>query len=653
VWTAPRVWGGLGGALLLALVVFLLLFQWNWLRGPLAHYLSGRLNRPVAITGNLEVHPWSWSPRATVNGLVIGEPAWVGPGPMARLPKLTVQVKLLPLLSGKVILPLVEADRPDVRLMRDAQGRANWMLHPGAKPKPLVLPAIDHLIIADGALRYDDAKHRLHFAGTVSSQEYLTGAGRGVFRLEGKGTLSGANFVALVTGGPLIHVDPSRPYAFDAHIQSAATRVWLDGQFARPFDFGRLSGRMRVSGPDFSQLYGLTGLAFPNTPPYDLAAGFGRDGSIYAFRRIVGRVGDSDLSGDLSVDNSSGRPFVTADLASRRLRLADLAAVVGGGPRHIAGHTVSPDERIMAARLVAEHRLLPDARLDTNRMRNMDARLVYRARSVDAGRLPVRALSLRLALDHGLLTIDPLMVNLPQGDLAGSIRLNARAKTPVTTIDLRLDNARLETMVKRVAGPPAIEGGLFARAKLTGAGDSVRAAAAHANGQVTVVVPHGEMRKAFAELLGINVADGVFLLVTRNHSDTPIRCGVADFRASDGVLTVQQMVLDTGPVLALGKGEVDLRDETLDLSLSGRPKKFRLAHIGAPILVKGSWESPKVGVDVAKAAPQAAIAVALGAFVAPLAAVLPFVGPGLAKNADCAALTSEAAQRGAPVSHRR
>jgi len=272
---------------------------------------------------------------------------------------------------------------------------------------------------------------------------------------------------------------------------------------------------------------------------------------------------------------------------------------------------------------------------------------------VDAGRLPVRALSLRLALDHGLLTIDPLMVNLPQGDLAGSIRLNARAKTPVTTIDLRLDNARLETMVKRVAGPPAIEGGLFARAKLTGAGDSVRAAAAHANGQVTVVVPHGEMRKAFAELLGINVADGVFLLVTRNHSDTPIRCGVADFRASDGVLTVQQMVLDTGPVLALGKGEVDLRDETLDLSLSGRPKKFRLAHIGAPILVKGSWESPKVGVDVAKAAPQAAIAVALGAFVAPLAAVLPFVGPGLAKNADCAALTSEAAQRGAPVSHRR
>jgi hypothetical protein len=35
--------------------------------------------------------------------------------------------------------------------------------------------------------------------------------------------------------------------------------------------------------------------------------------------------------------------------------------------------------------------------------------------------------------------------------------------------------------------------------------------------------------------------------------------------------------------------------------------------------------------------------------VSPLAAILPFVDPGLAKNADCAGLVSEAAQKGAPV----
>ncbi len=652
-WRRHRVAGGVGGAILLALIVFIALFQWNWLRGPLAHAISARLNRPVTITGNLEVHPWSWSPRATINGLVIGNPAWAGPAPMARLPRLTVQVKLLPLLKGQVRLPLVEADRPDVTLLRDASGRANWVWRPGQKPKPLKLPAINHLIIADGAVRFDDAQRRLHFTGVISSNESVIGAGRGVFRLEGKGTLNQARFVALVTGGPLINVDPSRAYPFEARIEAGATRVSARGRIDHPFDLAGVSGVMSVSGPDFSDLYHLTGLALPSTPPYALSAGFSRVNANYAFRRIHGRMGDSDLSGDLAIDDDTGRPFLTGGLASRRLNLPDLLAVTGGGARHVAGRTVSPSQKVMAARLAAEHRLLPDARLDVSRIRGMDARLAYRAASVAGAKLPIRALSFDLALDHGVLSIDPLSVNLPQGRLAGSIRLDARRATPVTGLDLRLTNARLETLVAARGGASPIEGGLYARVKLTGAGDSVRAAAAHANGQLTVIVPGGRVRTAFAELLGIDVTKGLFLLITKNKGETPIRCAVADFKATDGVLNAQSIVFDSDVVLAKGDGRIDLRDETLDLTLSGKPKKFRLVRIGAPITLRGTLEAPKVGVDVVKAAPQAAMAVALGAVVAPLAAVLPLLGPGLAKDADCGALTAQAAARGAPVARGR
>jgi hypothetical protein len=42
-------------------------------------------------------------------------------------------------------------------------------------------------------------------------------------------------------------------------------------------------------------------------------------------------------------------------------------------------------------------------------------------------------------------------------------------------------------------------------------------------------------------------------------------------------------------------------------------------------------------------------AVALGAFLSPVAAILPFVDVGLAKNADCAGLTAQAQAQGAPV----
>ena len=46
---------------------------------------------------------------------------------------------------------------------------------------------------------------------------------------------------------------------------------------------------------------------------------------------------------------------------------------------------------------------------------------------------------------------------------------------------------------------------------------------------------------------------------------------------------------------------------------------------------------------------QAGIGAALGAFAAPLAAILPFLAAGGNHDADCAALLTEARSTGAPV----
>lgn len=649
VFTPLRIWSGLFGLLVLTIVIFLMLFQWNWLRGPLARYMSARLERPVTITGDLKVHPWSWHPWASVSGVTIGNPPWAGKAPMASLPHFTAQIELKPLIfENRLVLPLVEADRPDVRLLRDSLGRENWLAHTG-KPRPLRLPAIRHLIISGGAVRYDDVKRRIHFTGTLSSSEEVMGAGRGVFHLEGRGTYRADPFTLTIRGGPLVNIDPNRPYDFNLRLTSRATKVAADGQFVHPFDFGRLRGNLHVSGPDLDELYALTGVSLPDTPPYDLAAGFGRDDERIAFRGLHGRVGDSDMAGSLSVNDETGRPFVTANLVSQRLKLADFEAVIGGGPRHTAGHTVSPKEKVMAAKLLAEHRLLPDARLDYPRLRATDARVTYRAVNVIEPKLPIRGLSLKLSLDHGLLLINPLAVRLSQGDLTGRIRLDGRRVPARSAIDLALANARLEGLVKRGSPSPPITGGLYARAQLAGPGDSVRAAAGNANGQLTVVIPSGQMRKAFAELMGIDVANGLYLILTKNKGPTPVRCAVANFTAVNGVLEAQSIVFDTGVVIASGSGDINLKNETVNLRFAGKPKKFRLLRVGAPITVKGTLEKPKLGVDIAKAAPQIAASVAIGAFLQPLAAILPFLGPGLAKDADCGRLTAQAQARGAPV----
>jgi uncharacterized protein involved in outer membrane biogenesis len=635
--------------LVLAIVVFLILFRWDWLRGPLARYLSGRLHRPVAITGHLDVHPWSWTPQASVTGLVIGEAPWAGKAPLATLPRITVQAKILPLIfGGRLILPLVEADRPSAVLTRDAAGRANWEVHPGVKAEPLKLPAITRLIIRDGAVRYEDVRRPLRFSGVISStEEAAAGADRGDFRMDGNGTLNGEAFTAAIHGGPLIRVDPTRPYAFTARMETASTRLRLTGQIDHPFDFGALSGVFSLQGPDLARLYAITGIALPNSPPYTLSAGFARRGGVYALRRMAGRVGGSDLEGAFTLDTRGGRPMVTADLASRRLRLADLTTLFGAAPRHMASGDIAPGLAAERARLTAQHRVLPDVPLDASRIRGMDAHATYRAAQIEAGRVPIDDLSLTADLDHGLLTVDPLSVSLSQGRLSGSVRIDARRATQVNAIDLRLTDAKLASIIpSKGSNPPPVEGGVWARARLTGTGASVRAAAAHADGAVTAVIPGGAMRATLANLLGIDLDRTAFLLITRNKADTPIRCAVADFQARDGVLTADRIEMDTGVVQVNGSGDVDLRDETVNLKLAGRPKKISLIRLNAPITLTGRLDHVTPGVDVVHAIPQAAGAVALGVFAAPLAALLPFVAPGLAKNADCQALVGQAQAQG-------
>jgi hypothetical protein len=639
--------------LIAAVAIFVALFQWNWLRGPIDSYASQRLHRQVAIHGDLSGHVWSWTPSLTARDVTVLQPAWAGKGQMATLPSLTLGLDLKALLGGKLVLSVVDAQRPTVALLRDSAGRNNWdFAAPGAAPTPLKLPPIRHFTIANGQLGLDDARRKLHFTGRISSNEQVSGYGRGRFSLTGQGTLNNTPFLAQILGGPLINVDPDKPYPFRSDIHAGATHLVAQGTIPRPFDLGVFQATGRVTGDDLANLYQLTGLATPNSPPYDISGHLSRNGATADITGIHGRLGSTDIAGRLTVTTKAGRRDIVGDLASQRLKLADLTPVIGGAPRGaIKGAVTSPQQKAVAAQLTAEHRVLPDARLDVTRIRQTDADVRYRAESVDAGPLPIRQLSLHARLDHGLLLVDPLALSLPQGAISGHVRLDARGPTPLSTIDLTLARAQVQELLpaRPGAGPAPLQGSLEARARLSGAGDSVRAAAASANGTVAVAIPQGQMRRLFAELLGVDVGRSLFLYLSHDQKPTPVRCAVAVFQARDGVLNAQRLVLDTDAVQGQGGGVIDLRNETLNLAINGKPKHFTLLHIAAPITLKGRLDDPKMGIDLGKAAPQLGAAAILGATLSPFAAILPFVNGGTAKDADCGALLTEAATHGAPV----
>jgi len=125
----------------------------------------------------------------------------------------------------------------------------------------------------------------------------------------------------------------------------------------------------------------------------------------------------------------------------------------------------------------------------------------------------------------------------------------------------------------------------------------------------------------------------------------PLRCGVAQFELTRGTAHAKDIVLDTENVLITGEGQIYLGPEKLDLTIQGEPKRPRLVRLRAPVEVKGMLLKPSFRLEPAHVLKQGTIAAALGALLTPLAAVVAFVDPGLAKDQNCAQLIAQAQQR--------
>jgi uncharacterized protein involved in outer membrane biogenesis len=638
------------------------------------HWIAGMLSRETRraayIDGDVKVRLFRLAPSVSIDGLRLQNASWADKEPMVSVRHFEATVRLSSLLRLKPVFPSVRIESPRIDLERDASDRANWdFSSPGAaKPqpagpsKPTRLPAIQQLVLTDGALTATDAIRKLRFNGRVSIASQAQNSKQTAMNVSGTGTLNGKPFELRITGGPLVQVDVDKPYRFDATVRAADIDLTAQTEIRRAFDFGSLTSTFHVSGKDLADLYYLTELALPNTPPYDVKGTLVRDGLKFHIQDLQGRLGRSDIDGKVTVDTDRKRPKLTAELNSKLLNMADLAAPLGtqataesksgtlaeaNGAKEAVNPRSKPEKRARPAVSAADRQsqetgyLLPDADLQIKRIRAMDAEVRFEAATIRTEKIPLTKVRFHLVLDNGRLTLSPLEFTMREGQFSGEVSLDARQSVPVTDIDMSLKNLNLAQFKPKGDESPPLEGEMLGRIHLQGRGSSLHKAASNADGDVTFVIPDGEMRAAFAELTGINLDKGLILLTKKDQS-TQIRCGVASFHAADGDLKANSLLIDTTHVLVTGEGHVNLKDEALNLSLRGQAKEMRLVRLRSPILIHGTLAHPEIGLKPGPLAGQAGAAVALGTLLTPVAAVLAFVDKRLAKDANCTAILAQA-----------
>jgi uncharacterized protein involved in outer membrane biogenesis len=624
------------GGVVVVFVLLVIFWSWDWLLPFVDAAASSRIGHKVTISrlhvrlGGTTVITATGISIANPDGFPANEPEF------GSIDQLIVAVDVGAYIQHQVLaLTSIEVDHP-VFNIRQVDGRTNYAL-PTSQSTGGNPPQLGDLIINNGTAsvimpaQKSDFNVTMHTAPAPADSTLFKG---GEIVVTADGTYTGAPVTGKFVGGALLSLrDKNAPYPVDLHVRNGSTSLSLQGTLLDPANFAGARLKLSLDGQNMADLYQLTGVPIPATPPYRLAGDVDYAGGSFRLTNIAGRVGSSDLEGSIIETPGSPRRQVTAVLASRQVDLTDLAGFLGATP----GKTSTPgqDSATQKAQAAAEARpnLLPKTPLNPPRLSVANIDLRYHGGHIINGDVPLDDVVVHLIIDNGRITLNPLNFAVGTGTIASQIDLKPEDGVLHATaqIDFRnLPLARLMAATHTFAG----DGTLGGAAYVTGTGNSVAEIMGHGNGGAKLFLQHGgDISALLVDLAGLQFGDAV-LSALGIPQKAPVNCIVSDFTLTNGQMDTKAFLVATTEANILGSGTVNLTDETLHLALRTEATHMSIGSLSTPINIGGTLKHPSVAPAAGPLAAKAGAAIALGVLFPPLA-LIPTIRLGLGDKNAC------------------
>jgi len=633
-------------------------YDWNRARPWLNQKISAAIDRPFAIRGDVALS-WrqqgsggkdrTWRdylplPNLVASDVHVGNPRGMqAPAEMASVGRFAFAIELLPLLRHRIVIPVLRFDQPAVLLQRDADGRNNWTFHREDKPSDWTLD-VRRVVFARGALRYIDALTRVDASAAIDTiDDPVYGIGWTLAGRWNTQAVRGSGKAGAVLGLQ----EQLTPYPLAASLNVGGTSIAVEGTLTKPAALAALDLRLKLSGPSMARLYGLTGVLLPETPPFAtegrLRGELGATASRWRYDQFTGRVGHSDIGGQLQFQTGAPRPVLSGAVQSQLLQMSDLGPLIGAD---------SQASKAARGAEVAQpgNKVLPVESFRTERWTAIDADVSFRAGQITRRQaLPIQHLDTRIHLKDGVLALQPLDFDIAGGRFHAGITLDGSGKVNPGAIVADLKAGLRGLQLKQlfpIEGMQATVGEVNADMVLRASGNSVASLLGASNGEFKGSIEQGSISKLLLEEMGLNIGS---VLLTRLAGDQQVKlnCMVADLPITKGLMQSRLFVADTADARIAVSGNIDLDKEKLDLTLQPDAKSMRVLSLRAPIYVRGSFKQPDLSLDKGRMALRAGSALAL-AVVAPVAAIVPLVSTAPGDTADCRALLAQMRTRPLP-----
>jgi len=541
------------------LVVLALTFNPNDYKPQITETLTKQLGRQVTLAGDISYGlSWQQGLNLTVNKIALANPAWASRPVMADIGQAKLGLSLQALLQKKVQITGLALSQADIQLETSPAGQNNWDFKPekggAAQPVPAdnKAPAktatsleIDQVTIADSqlAMRSRDGKTTVLTISTLT----LTNAGQRL-QVQFRGDYAGQAVALDLSGGDLQQVTITR---------------W-------PF---KATGR-----------YGQFDLQASGS--YEHAA------QQVVLNDYAVTAGGSTLRGALTIGFGGARPALRGKLAADTLDPKDFT------PKAVAAAEAT---QATAPQPAGEpQRLFSDQPLALDALKAADVKLDVTIGELTLPAASISQLQTKVDLTNGRLLLSPLTLLLAGSKVEGQFKLDASAQPAAFSTIMKAWQLDLgKFMPSFAAAALAIKADLDA--DLTGSGNSPRAMAGSLNGRLNMIVA-GDAQTSRAASNFVHDMLEAALPGTGGLVNTDVNCMAARFVATDGILRTNGLLIDTSQATLAGQGDINLRDERLNMLMNIRTKAVDVSRYAPSLRITGPLLKPSLSPDRASVA---------------------------------------------------
>ena len=591
-------------SILIACFAVLWSFDFNRLKPHLIQLVKQETGRTLEIRGRMDLR-LSLRPSLVMDEVVFQNAASGSSPEMIRIKRLEAKVLLLPLLSKEIQITRLVLLEPDVLIERDKSGKWNVEFDkPGdvpqkdPSPQGFALPKLGfHQVqIEKGRVTYRDSEKKSPCCLSIDRFTASSETSENPIVLAFSGSYNDKSIEVRGTVGSLLLLrEPSKAYPVDLTVKAAGAEGRVAGTIQDVLHMEGIALKVGAEVPSTTQVTAFFGETLRSEFGPLQTSAILSGGADQRYRiselRVVSKTGDA--TGTLTVDLGGSRPKLSGSLNSRNVNAAPF---LNGGKKSPRAKT-EPGAR--------NNRVFPNDPLPLDLLNTIDAQVQFSADQVQLPQLPLANLNLEASLKDGNLVLKPIRVKAAGGDAEGQVELMSQGRAAVVKAGFKITQMDL----RQVSADLKAEGKVDADLDILSKGSSIVGFMAGLNGRTVVVLGQGRVDNNTIQLLGGDLASGLVKLFnpsSKADHQTEITCAVSGFDIKDGMAKVTALVVDTPDMTVIGEGQVNLRDETLDLALKPYGKGgaaglgLSLGELAKSFRLGGTLANPSLEIDAAQ-----------------------------------------------------